>query len=277
MRARRHDRRAAVPTRLPWVNVPGGQASIIQRGRPVLVEFWDFCRANSLRTLPYVKAWHERYADAGLRVDRRALPRLRAVARRGRRCATPSRACGIELPGADRQRASRCGDDYGNEGWPARYLFDGRGAPVRVPLRRGRLRRDRAGDPGAAGRRARAASRRCAPRTPPARCCAPRPRTSRAPTRAPTRPAACGRCSTASGTVRVNGGSAARSAAHELTVDHPGAYPLIEHERHTDGRCSSWRSARACECHATCFTPGLAPALSVAVRVSLDRSPYEAG
>ena len=39
-----------------------------QRGRPVLVEFWDFCRVNSLRTLPYLKAWHERYADDGLRV-----------------------------------------------------------------------------------------------------------------------------------------------------------------------------------------------------------------
>ena len=34
----------------------------------MLVEFWDFCRVNSLRTLPYLKAWHERYADAGLRV-----------------------------------------------------------------------------------------------------------------------------------------------------------------------------------------------------------------
>ena len=39
-----------------------------QLGRPVLVEFWDFCRPNSLRTLPYVTAWHERYAAAGLRV-----------------------------------------------------------------------------------------------------------------------------------------------------------------------------------------------------------------
>ena len=39
-----------------------------QRGRPVLVEFWDFCRVNSLRTLPYLSAWHERYAADGLRV-----------------------------------------------------------------------------------------------------------------------------------------------------------------------------------------------------------------
>ncbi len=45
----------------------GGQASIIQRGRPMLVEFWDFCRPNSMRTLPYVKEWHERYGPAGLR------------------------------------------------------------------------------------------------------------------------------------------------------------------------------------------------------------------
>src|SRR5271155_1227267 len=55
------------PTRLPWVNVTGPRSSI-QRGRPMLVEFWDFCRANSMRTLPYVKAWHERYESAGLRV-----------------------------------------------------------------------------------------------------------------------------------------------------------------------------------------------------------------
>ena len=50
-----------------WVNV-GMLRMDKQRGRPVLVEFVDFCRVSSLRTLPYVKAWHERYADDGLRV-----------------------------------------------------------------------------------------------------------------------------------------------------------------------------------------------------------------
>src|SRR6185437_4467912 len=56
------------PTKLPWVNAAGGKESILQRGRPMLVEFWDFCRPNSIRTLPYVKGWHERYAEHGLRV-----------------------------------------------------------------------------------------------------------------------------------------------------------------------------------------------------------------
>src|ERR671932_2288244 len=52
---------------LPWVNVAGLRMDQ-QLGRPVLVEFWDFCRVNSLRTLPYLREWHRRYADAGLRV-----------------------------------------------------------------------------------------------------------------------------------------------------------------------------------------------------------------
>ena len=55
------------PRDLPWVNVAPLRMDK-QIGRPVLVEFWDFCRPNSLRTLPYVKAWHERYAGDGLRV-----------------------------------------------------------------------------------------------------------------------------------------------------------------------------------------------------------------
>ena len=49
------------PRDLEWVNVAPLRMDK-QRGRPVLVEFWDFCRVNSLRTLPYLMAWHERYA-----------------------------------------------------------------------------------------------------------------------------------------------------------------------------------------------------------------------
>src|SRR3954447_14319831 len=55
------------PRDLPWVNVAPLRMDK-QRGRPVLAEFWAFCRINSLRTLPYVRAWQERYAEAGLRV-----------------------------------------------------------------------------------------------------------------------------------------------------------------------------------------------------------------
>jgi len=87
-----------------------------------LVEFWDFARINSLRTLPYLQAWHERYESSGLRV------------------------IGVHSPGysfgRDRDSVARAVERlglihpvlldpdfevwrlYGNRGWPGRYLFD---------------------------------------------------------------------------------------------------------------------------------------------------------
>ena len=38
------------------------------RGRPVLVVFWTFTCINSIRTLPRVRAWHEKYLGDGLTV-----------------------------------------------------------------------------------------------------------------------------------------------------------------------------------------------------------------
>ena len=54
------------PAALKWLNVATLRMDK-QRGRPVLLEFWDFCDPASLRTLPYLDAWDERYGDAGLR------------------------------------------------------------------------------------------------------------------------------------------------------------------------------------------------------------------
>ncbi|HEY1238393.1 MAG TPA: hypothetical protein VGE91_08640 [Solirubrobacterales bacterium] len=34
--------------------------------RPVLVHFFDFAQLNSVRTLPYLIAWHKRYSEQGL-------------------------------------------------------------------------------------------------------------------------------------------------------------------------------------------------------------------
>ncbi len=55
------------PPKMTWVNSTALPIHK-QRGRPVLVEFFDVMRHHTQRTLPYVTAWHERYAEAGLRV-----------------------------------------------------------------------------------------------------------------------------------------------------------------------------------------------------------------
>lgn len=49
-----------------WVNttVPLTLAGL--RGQIVLVDIWDFSCVNCLRTLPYLRAWHERYSESGV-------------------------------------------------------------------------------------------------------------------------------------------------------------------------------------------------------------------
>ena len=48
-----------------WLNSPPLTASAL-RGKVVLVDFWTYTCINWLRTLPYVRAWAEKYKDKGL-------------------------------------------------------------------------------------------------------------------------------------------------------------------------------------------------------------------
>ena len=180
--------------RRPWVNVATLRMDQ-QRGKAVLVEFWDFCRVNSLRTLPYLKAWHERYAEAGLRIIGVHTGGFLPGARRGNVRRAVER---LEIPWAVLiDTELEVWDIYGNQGWPARYLWDPDAGAALAALRRGRLRGDRARDPVAARRDARAAradaargragrADRAADRGPAGRVLAAR-----------TRRAACGRSSRA--------------------------------------------------------------------------------
>ena len=110
------------PRGLEWLNVAFLRMNTLMGRGAVLVEFWDFARVNSLRTLPYLKEWHERYAGAGLRVIGVHTPgysfgRDRAtVARAVERLEIPY-AVALD-PGYEVWRL------YGNRGWPGRYLFD---------------------------------------------------------------------------------------------------------------------------------------------------------
>ena len=49
----------------PWINSPPLSAEQL-RGKVVLIDFWTYSCINWLRTLPYVRAWAEKYKDQGL-------------------------------------------------------------------------------------------------------------------------------------------------------------------------------------------------------------------
>jgi hypothetical protein len=57
-----------LPAGLDWVGDPVESIDRLVARRPVLVHFFDLAQLNSVRTLPYLRAWHERYSPHGLAV-----------------------------------------------------------------------------------------------------------------------------------------------------------------------------------------------------------------
>jgi thioredoxin family protein len=112
------------PKGIRWINVPFiATGTLLGRSVP-LVWFWDYCSLNSLRALPYLQEWHRRYADAGLRVIGVHSPQFE-FARDPETVANAIRGLAIEFavaldPDFEIWRL------YGNEVWPALYLWDRR-------------------------------------------------------------------------------------------------------------------------------------------------------
>ncbi len=239
------------PTGLPWVNAPTAGVSTLQRGKPMLVEFWDFCRPNSLRTLPYIQAWHKRYSADGLRV------------------------IGVHCPGFDASRDEQAVRDavarleiahpvlidselevwqeYENAGWPARYLFDGRarlfdyhygeGAYTETELAIQELLEVE-----------REPLTPLRPEDAPGATLAAQTADQEGAYSGPYEAGGVWAVLDGVGTVTVNGG--ASSGGCELPIENPGAYPLIEHKLHTIGDLEL-KIGTGVRCLATCFMPGL--------------------
>jgi hypothetical protein len=232
------------PRDLEWVNVAMLRMDQ-QVGRPVLVEFWDFCRPNSLRTLPYLKAWHERYAAAGLRIIGVHSPgfapgRDNAVAR------TAVERLGIEhavLLDPDHAVWNL----YENEGWPARYLFDQRLTLVDYHYGEGAYAdTERAIQELLGIERDVLAPLR--PEDDPDALIAVPTADQPGAYSGPYEAGAVWLVTEGSGTVVVNG--------RRTAVEHPGAHLIVEHERHTPGVLDV-RIGDGVTCLATCFTPGV--------------------
>ena len=113
------------PSELEWLNVAFLRVDKLMGRNALLVEFWDFARVNSLRTLPYLKAWHERYSPLGLRVVAVHTPGY-SFGREAEAVARAVERLEIDFP-VVLDAGGGLWRRYGNKGWPGRYLFDRRG------------------------------------------------------------------------------------------------------------------------------------------------------
>jgi hypothetical protein len=233
------------PAKAPWINSRPLRLEKLA-GRPLLVEFWDFCRPNSIRTLPYVKAWHERYEPAGLSV-------------------VGVHSGGFEPSGdLDAVRAAvqeleivhpvvvdlehEIWRAYGNLGWPARYLFDPRMALAHYHYGEGDYEETELAIQEFCGV-SRAPLEPLRPEDVAGAKLTPQSEDVEGPYSGPYEAGGVWAVLDGQGTATVNG--------RRLTVGHPGCYELITHERSTAGELSLELSDGV-RCHAVCFTPGLA-------------------
>nr|WP_315594099.1 cytochrome c biogenesis protein DipZ [uncultured Cupriavidus sp.] len=107
-----------------WLNSPPLTAEAL-RGKVVLVDFWTYSCINCLRSLPYVKAWAEKYRDQGLVVIGVHAPEF-AFERDIDNVRKAAKDLGVTYPIAvDNNYA--IWRAFRNNYWPAHYFIDAQG------------------------------------------------------------------------------------------------------------------------------------------------------
>jgi len=104
-----------------WVNTEPFTLESL-RGQVVLVDFWTYTCINCIRTLPYLKDWHDKYADQGLAIVGVHTPEF-DFEKDHENVKTAVKEYGLTYRIAQ-------DNDYGtwnafkNRYWPAKYLVD---------------------------------------------------------------------------------------------------------------------------------------------------------
>ena len=93
-----------------------------QKGKVVLIDFWTYTCVNCIRTLPYLRLWHEAYADAGLVILGVHTPEFE-FEKVYENVFRATQEFGLEYPVVlDNQFETW--KAFGNSVWPAKYLLD---------------------------------------------------------------------------------------------------------------------------------------------------------
>ena len=107
-----------------WLNSPPLTVAGL-RGRVVLVDFWTYTCINWLRTLPYVRAWAEKYEDSGVTVVGVHTPEF-PFEKDADNVGEAARDMAVDYAIAlDSNYA--IWRAFGNRYWPAVYIADARG------------------------------------------------------------------------------------------------------------------------------------------------------
>ena len=120
-----------VESRLPgfdgaagWLNSPPLTPKGL-RGKVVLVDFWTYTCINWLRTLPYVRAWSEKYRDKGLVVIGVHSPEF-SFEKNINNVRWAVKEMRVDYPVAvDSEHV--IWRDFKNQYWPALYFIDAQG------------------------------------------------------------------------------------------------------------------------------------------------------
>ena len=92
------------------------------RGKVVLVDFWTYTCINCIRTFPYLKLWHSRYADDGLVILGIHTPEFE-FEKDYTNVLEATKENGIAWPVAQ-DNDFETWKAYNNRYWPAKYLID---------------------------------------------------------------------------------------------------------------------------------------------------------
>jgi cytochrome c biogenesis protein CcdA/thiol-disulfide isomerase/thioredoxin len=107
-----------------WINSPPLTADQL-KGKVVLIDFWTYSCINCLRTLPYVRAWADKYKDSGLVVIGVHTPEFPFE----KDLSNVQKAVhdfGITYPVA-MDNNNKIWNAFSNQYWPAHYFIDANG------------------------------------------------------------------------------------------------------------------------------------------------------
>ena len=100
----------------------------LEAGNVVLIDFWTYTCINCVRTLPYLRSWHEKYADRGLVILGVHRPEF-AFEESAENVAAAIERLDVPWPVAQ-DNDSRTWRAFSNRYWPAKFLFDQTGKVV---------------------------------------------------------------------------------------------------------------------------------------------------